>query len=100
MTQHHDIVEPVSSSKVEQRPAEDAVEQVSTESNKFTLLQAVGFNTMNMFGTGPLITIPYCLAQVDPMGPHAMIGYGVACIACVCDSMVWAEMGSMWPKSG
>ena len=48
---------------------------------KFTLLQAVGFNTMNLFGTGPLFTVPYCLAQVDPMGPHAMRGYGVACIA-------------------
>merc|ERR1719188_919789 len=70
------------------------------EQGKFTLLQACGFNTMNMFGTGPLITIPYCLAQVDPMGPHAMLGYGVACIACACDSLVWAEMGSMWPKSG
>jgi len=70
------------------------------DEGKFTLLQAAGFNTMNMFGTGPLITIPYCLAQVDPMGPHAMLGYGVACVACVCDSLVWAEMGSMWPKSG
>merc|ERR1719210_729611 len=29
-----------------------------------------------------------------------MIGYGVACIACMCDSLVWAELGSMWPVSG
>lgn len=71
-----------------------------TERGKFTLLQVIGFNTMNMFGTGPLITIPYCLASVDPMGPHAMIGYAIACLACACDSMVWAELGSMWSKSG
>lgn len=67
---------------------------------KFTLLQAVGLNTMNMFGTGPFITIPYCLASVDPMGPQAMIGYGLACLACMCDSMVWSECSTMWPNSG
>eukprot|EP01065_Artemidia_motanka_P005243 TRINITY_DN12531_c0_g1_i1.p1 TRINITY_DN12531_c0_g1~~TRINITY_DN12531_c0_g1_i1.p1 ORF type:complete len:511 (+),score=118.41 TRINITY_DN12531_c0_g1_i1:51-1583(+) len=67
---------------------------------KYSLLQAIGLNTMNMFGTGPLITIPYCLASVDPAGPHAMIGYGVACAACVCDSLVWGEIGSMWPEIG
>jgi len=67
---------------------------------KLTFWQAVGMNTMNMFGTGPLITIPYCVASVDPMGPHAVWGYGVACIACLCDSFVWGEIGSMWPESG
>lgn len=53
-----------------------------------------------MFGTGPLITIPYCVASVDPMGTHAVIGYGVACVGCLCDSLVWGEIGSMWPDSG
>jgi len=70
------------------------------EKGKLTLLQAVAMNTMNMFGTGPLITIPYCIAAVDPMGPHAMLGYGIACIACMCDSMIWGEIGSMWPDNG
>ena len=55
---------------------------------------------MNMFGTGPLITIPYCVAAVDPFGPHAMIGYAIATIGCVCDSLVCGEIGSMWPCSG
>jgi len=70
------------------------------EEGKLTFLQACGLNTMNMFGTGPLITIPYCVAAVDPMGPHAIWGYGVACIACMCDALVWGEIGSMWPESG
>jgi len=84
----------------------EVVPKMSTDSvksdsaNKYTLLQAIGFNTMNMFGTGPLITIPYCLSSVDPVGPQAMVGYGVACIACSCDSLIWAEIGSMWPQSG
>jgi len=70
------------------------------EKNKFSFLHACGLNTMYMFGTGPLITIPYCITAVDPMGPHAMIGYGIAVLACVCDSLVWGEIGSMWPESG
>lgn len=70
------------------------------ESSKFTFGQVVGLNIMNMFGTGPLITIPYCVAAVNPMGPHAIWGYGVACVACICDSFVWGEIGSMWPESG
>lgn len=70
------------------------------EEGKLTFMEAVGMNIMNMFGTGPLITIPYCVASVDPMGPHAIWGYGVACIACICDSFVWSEIGSMWPESG
>merc|ERR1719393_409047 len=83
------------------RQAEEKPDVERTRSdNKYTLLQAIRFNTMNVFGTGPLITIPYCLAAVDPMGPQAMLGYGIACIACSCDSLVWGEIGSMWPSSG
>jgi len=70
------------------------------DEQKFTFLQACGLNTMNMFGTGPLITIPYCLQSVDPVGPHCMVGYAVACFACLCDSFVWAEIGSIWPRNG
>jgi len=84
----------IGSPKVKKDEVEDE------EKNKLTFLQACGLNTMNMFGTGPLITIPYCVASVDPMGPHAVWGYGVACIACICDSLVWGEIGSMWPESG
>lgn len=70
------------------------------EAHKYTMLQAIGFNTMNMFGTGPLITIPYCINAVSPAGPQAMIGYTVAVIACACDSLVWSEISTMWPQSG
>jgi amino acid transporter len=37
---------------------------------------------------------------VNPPGPQAIIGYGVAVIACISDSLVWAELGAMWPYSG
>lgn len=86
----------------EGKEARDIKVKVSMDPDegKLTFLQAVSFNILNMFGTGPLITIPYCIASVDPMGPHAIWGYGVACIACCCDSLVWGEIGSMWPKSG
>lgn len=72
----------------------------SEERHKYTLMQAVGFNTMNMFGTGPLITIPYCINAVSPKGPQAMVGYALAVIACICDSCIWSELATMWPQSG
>jgi len=67
---------------------------------KLTLYQACGLNTMNMFGTGPFITIPFVVAAADPPGPHALIGYAAAAFACMNDSLVWSELGSMWPDSG
>ena len=72
----------------------------SHEEHKLTLLQACAANTMNMFGTGPFITIPFVLAEMKPSGPHAMLGYLVAGVICVCDSFTWAELGSMMPHSG
>jgi len=70
------------------------------EKTKFSLFQAIALNTMNMFGTGPLITIPYCLASVTPHGPQCMVGYAFAVCACICDSLIWGELGSRWPESG
>jgi len=67
---------------------------------KLTLAQACGLNTMNMFGTGPFITIPFVVAAADPPGPHALIGYTMAAFACMNDSLIWAELGSIWPDSG
>lgn len=77
----------------------DAKPQRSEES-KFSCFQACALNTMNMFGTGPLITIPYCIAAVTPYGPYCMIGYALAVLACMCDSLIWGELGSMWPVTG
>jgi len=81
----------------------DDEEQESGESHeemKLSLMQACGLNTMNMFGTGPFITIPFVVAATVPPGPHALIGYAVAAFACMNDSLVWSELGSIWPDSG
>eukprot|EP01065_Artemidia_motanka_P027285 TRINITY_DN32507_c0_g1_i1.p1 TRINITY_DN32507_c0_g1~~TRINITY_DN32507_c0_g1_i1.p1 ORF type:complete len:632 (+),score=227.97 TRINITY_DN32507_c0_g1_i1:47-1897(+) len=74
--------------------------EAGSEDHKLTLLQACAANTMNMFGTGPFITIPFVIAETDPSGPHAMIGYMLAGCIAVCDSFTWAELGSMMPYSG
>ena len=67
---------------------------------KFTLTQAIALNTLMMFGTGPFITIPFCIASTEPAGPQALIGYAVAGLACLCDSFIWAELGALYPDSG
>lgn len=87
------------SARADEQTAE-ASEPSSNGNHKLTLLQAIGLNTMNMFGTGPLISIPYCLASVTPGGTQCMIGYSFALVACWMDSLVWAELGHLWPKSG
>jgi len=70
------------------------------DSGKFGFWQAFGFNTMMMFGTGPFISIPYTVSSVDPPGPHALVGYSIALVACICDSLICGELGSMFPYSG
>lgn len=67
---------------------------------KFTLVQAIALNTLMMFGTGPFITIPFCIASTEPAGPQALIGYAIAGLACLCDAFVWAELGALYPDSG
>ena len=39
---------------------------------KYSFLQACALNTMMMFGTGPYISIPFCLAATSPPGPQAI----------------------------
>lgn len=70
------------------------------DGHKYTFMQACGLNTMMMFGTGPFISIPLCLAATDPAGPQAMIGYSIAAFGCAADSFIWGELGSRWPMSG
>jgi len=72
----------------------------SDEDHKFTLTQAIALNTLMMFGTGPFITIPFCIASTVPAGPQALIGYAIAGAACLCDAFVWAELGALYPHSG
>lgn len=70
------------------------------ESHKLNMTQACALNTLNMFGTGPFITIPFLIAATDPPGPQALIGYAMAAIVCVADAYVWGELGSLFPRSG
>jgi len=67
---------------------------------KFGMLEACALNTLNMFGTGPFITIPFLFATTDPYGPQWLIGYALAAFICVNDSFIWAELSSMMPQSG
>ena len=39
------------------------------DTNKYTFTQACALNTMMMFGTGPFVTLPYCLASTTPRPP-------------------------------
>ncbi|KAJ8603315.1 hypothetical protein CTAYLR_009034 [Chrysophaeum taylorii] len=70
------------------------------ESRKLGLREALGLNFLNMFGTGPLITLPLLLRATRPHGPHALIGYACAGFVATCDSLVWAELGARFPISG
>lgn len=73
---------------------------LKSEEDKWTMIPACALNTLNMFGTGPFITIPFLIAATNPPGPQAMIGYALAAVCCVCDSFIWGELGSMFPHSG
>lgn len=55
-------------------------------------------NVLNMVGIGPFITIPLALAAMG--GPQALLGWLTGLVLCLCDGLVWAELGSAMPKSG
>lgn len=59
---------------------------------------ALAANVLNMIGIGPFITIPLALAAMG--GPQAMLGWLLGALLCVCDGLVWAELGSAIPQSG
>ena len=62
------------------------------------LAGALSANVLNMVGIGPFITIPLALAAMG--GPQAMLGWILGAILCLCDGLVWAELGSALPRSG
>ena len=68
--------------------------------SKLTLLQSAALNTLNMFGTGPFVSLPLLIASVSPPGPQALFGYVVALVACIADSFIWSELASIYPDSG
>ncbi len=59
---------------------------------------AMSANILNMIGVGPFLTIPLAIAAMG--GPQAMLGWVAGALLCLCDGMVWAELGSALPRSG
>lgn len=55
-------------------------------------------NLLNMIGVGPFITIPLALSALA--GPMVLVGWLAGALLCLCDGMVWAELGSTIPESG
>lgn len=62
------------------------------------LAGAMSTNILNMVGIGPFLTIPLALAAMG--GPQAMLGWVIGAVLCLCDGLVWAELGSALPRSG
>ncbi len=59
---------------------------------------AVALNVISMIGIGPLITIPLVLGALH--GPLSLAGWMLGAGLALCDGMVWAELGSLYPGSG
>jgi amino acid transporter len=59
---------------------------------------AVAINVISMIGIGPLITMPLVLGALH--GPLSLIGWILGAVLALCDGMVWAELGSLYPCSG
>ena len=59
---------------------------------------AVAINAISMIGIGPLITIPLVLGALH--GPLSLAGWGLGAVLALCDGLVWAELGSLYPGSG
>jgi amino acid transporter len=59
---------------------------------------AISANVLNMVGVGPFLTIPLAISAMG--GPQAIVGWILGALLCLCDGMVWAELGSAMPGSG
>jgi amino acid transporter len=59
---------------------------------------ALSVNLLNMIGIGPFITIPLALSALA--GPTVLLGWIAGALLCLCDGLVWAELGSAIPRSG
>ncbi len=62
------------------------------------LASATTLNMIDMIGVGPFITIPLIIAAMG--GPQAMLGWILGAVLCICDGLVWAELGAAMPGSG
>ncbi len=69
-----------------------------------TLVRGVGLrgatalNVISIVGIGPLITIPLVLGNLH--GPLSLVGWIAGALLAICDGLVWAELGSLYPGSG
>src|SRR5579863_801352 len=59
---------------------------------------SISANVLNMVGVGPFLTIPLAISAMG--GPQAIVGWVLGALLCLCDGMVWAELGSAMPGSG
>jgi amino acid transporter len=62
------------------------------------LRAATAINVITMIGIGPLITIPLVLGALH--GPLSLFGWILGALLSLCDGLVWAELGSLYPHSG
>jgi amino acid transporter len=72
--------------------------QHTAPTRAINLWGALSANVLNMVGVGPFITIPLALAAMG--GPQALLGWLLGALLCLCDGLVWAELGSALPHSG
>ncbi len=56
---------------------------------------AIAINVISMIGIGPLITIPLVLGALH--GPLSLAGWLLGAVLALCDGLVWAELGSIFP---
>jgi amino acid transporter len=59
---------------------------------------AIAVNVITMVGIGPLITIPLVLADLH--GSSALWAWVAGAAIALCDGLAWAELGSLFPRSG
>jgi basic amino acid/polyamine antiporter, APA family len=63
-----------------------------------SLRHATALNMIDMIGVGPFITLPLIVAAMH--GPQAMLGWVLGALLVMCDGLVWAELGAMFPQAG
>jgi amino acid transporter len=59
---------------------------------------ATAINIISIIGIGPLVTIPLVLGALH--GPLSLVGWLLGALLALCDGLVWAELGSLYPGSG
>ncbi len=58
---------------------------------------AIAINVISMVGIGPLITVPLVVAALHE---HAIVAWLLGALLAVCDGLVFAELGSLFPGEG